>query len=165
MRINIIAAVDRDRAIGKENKLLYWLPNDLRRFKQLTTGHTIVMGRKTFESLPHALPNRTNVVLSSQPKERFPGCEVYTSLPEALAQCQAEEEVFIIGGGQVYQQAIQLADRLYITRIHHLFDTANIFFPAFDATEWDEVEREEHEADEKNPYPYTYINYRRKRES
>ena len=163
--IHLIAAVDRNGGIGKDNDLLCHISADLKRFKYLTMGHTMLMGRKTFESLPHALPNRTNVVLSSQPKERFPGCEVYTSLPEALAQCQAEEEVFIIGGGQVYQQAIQLADRLYITRIHHLFDKANIFFPAFDATEWDEVGCEEHEADEKNPYPYTYINYRRKRVS
>ena len=165
MTISIIVAIADNLAIGQDLQLLCHMPADLKRFKALTTGHTIIMGRKTYESLPHALPNRTNVVLSSQPKELFPGCEVYTSLPEALAQCQAEEEVFIIGGGQVYQQAIQLADRLYITRIHHLFDKANIFFPAFDATEWDEVEREEHEADEKNPYPYTYINYRRKRES
>ena len=91
MTISIIVAIADNLAIGQDLQLLCHMPADLKRFKALTTGHTIIMGRKTFESLPHALPNRTNVVLSSQPKERFPGCEVYTSLPEALAQCQAEE--------------------------------------------------------------------------
>ena len=165
MNIAIIVAIAEGNAIGKDQELLCHMPADLKRFKALTTGHTIIMGRKTFESLPHALPNRRNMVLSSQPNANFPGCEVCASLPEALALCAGEEEVFIIGGGQVYQQALALYDSLYITRIHHAFPDATTFFPELDAAQWEEIEREAHPADEKNPYPYTYVNYRRKRNS
>ena len=152
MKVAIIVAIAEGNAIGKDQQLLCHMPADLKRFKALTTGHTIIMGRKTFESLPHALPNRRNIVLTSQPNAYFPGCEVCSSLPEALACCAGEEEVFIIGGGQVYRQALSLTNKLYITYIHH-------------AAQWEETEREEHPADEKNPYPYTYINYSRKRDS
>lgn len=165
MNIAIIVAIAEGNAIGKDQELLCHMPADLKRFKALTTGHTIIMGRKTFESLPHALPNRRNMVLSSQPNANFPGCEVCASLPEALALCAGEEEVFIIGGGQVYQQALALSDSLYITRIHHAFPDATTFFPELDAAQWEEIEQEAHPADEKNPYPYTYVNYRRKRNS
>ena len=165
MNIAIIVAIAEGNAIGKDQELLCHMPADLKRFKALTTGHTIIMGRKTFESLPHALPNRRNMVLSSQPNANFPGCEVCASLPEALALCAGEEEVFIIGGGQVYQQALALSDSLYITRIHNAFPDATTFFPELDAAQWEEIEREAHPADEKNPYPYTYVNYRRKRNS
>ena len=165
MNIAIIVAIAEGNAIGKDQEVLCHMPADLKRFKALTTGHTIIMGRKTFESLPHALPNRRNMVLSSQPNAKFPGCEVCASLPEALALCAGEEEVFIIGGGQVYQQALALSDSLYITRIHHAFPDATTFFPELDAAQWEEIEREAHPADEKNPYPYTYVNYRRKRNS
>ncbi len=165
MNVAIIVAIAEGNAIGKDQQLLCHMPADLKRFKALTTGHTIIMGRKTFESLPHALPNRRNIVLSSQPNANFPGCEVCASLPEALALCAGEEEVFIIGGGQVYRQALALSDTLYITRIHHAFPDATTFFPELDAAQWEETEREEHPADEKNPYPYTYANYRRKRNS
>ena len=113
--INIIAAVARNRAIGFENKLIYWLPNDLKRFKQLTTGHTIVMGRRTFESLPKgALPNRRNIVLSHQKGITFPGTEVYSSLDEALTHCSANEKVYIMGGAQIYHLAMHFADELEI---------------------------------------------------
>ena len=116
-RISIIAAVDSRMAIGFQNKLLFWLPNDLKRFKALTTGNTIIMGRKTFESLPKgALPNRRNVVLSSNPAAECPGAEVFTSLEAALESCQAEEKVYIIGGASVYRQAISLADELCLTK-------------------------------------------------
>ena len=165
MNVAIIVAIAEGNAIGKDQQLLCHMPADLKRFKALTTGHTIIMGRKTFESLPNALPNRRNIVLSSQPKTHFPGCEVCSSLPDALALCAGEEEVFIIGGGQVYQQALALADKLYITYIHHSFPEATTFFPELDAAQWEETDREEHPADEKNPYPYTYINYSRKRDS
>ena len=165
MNVAIIVAIAEGNAIGKDQQLLCHMPADLKRFKALTTGHTIIMGRKTFESLPHALPNRRNIVLSSQPTVNFPDCEVCSSLPEALACCAGEEEVFIIGGGQVYQQALSLTDKLYITYIHHAFPEATTFFPELDAAQWEETDREEHPADEKNPYPYTYINYSRKRDS
>ena len=115
--ITLIAAVARNRAIGLDNRLLYWLPNDLKRFKALTTGHTVVMGRRTFESLPKgALPNRRNVVLS-RTGVTFPGVETFVSLEEALASCGAGEEVYIIGGASVYDQALPLADRLCLTEV------------------------------------------------
>ena len=115
MQINIIAAVDRNRAIGYQNKLLYWLPNDMKRFKALTTGHTIIMGRNTYLSLPKgALPNRRNVVLSTTVSE-LPGCDVYPTLEAALQSCKTDEDVYIIGGARVYEQAISKADRLCLT--------------------------------------------------
>ena len=116
--INIIAAVDRKRGIGYQNRLLFWLPNDLKRFKALTTGNTIIMGRKTFESLPKgALPNRRNIVLSTQKDLFCPGAEVFSSLEEALNSCRPDEHVYIIGGASVYRQALPFADAL-LSLIH-----------------------------------------------
>ena len=116
--ISIIAAVAKNRAIGYQNKLIYWLPNDLKRFKALTTGHTIIMGRNTFLSLPKgALPNRRNIVLSRSQKA-FPGCDTYFSLEEALKHCTPDEDIYIIGGASVYRQALKIADRLCLTEIH-----------------------------------------------
>ena len=129
-KISIIAAVDRRMAIGFENKLLFWLPNDLKRFKALTTGNTIVMGRKTFESLPKgALPNRRNVVLSSNPAAECPGAEVFPSLEAALQSCKEDEHVYIIGGASVYQQAIPFADELCLTEIDNTAPEADAFSP------------------------------------
>lgn len=157
MSIRIIAAVAANRAIGKDNKLLYWLPNDLKRFKQLTTGHTIIMGRKTFESLPKgALPNRRNIVLSRS-KAEFAGCEHYSSLKEALKHCCEEEEVYIIGGASIYRQAIGLADRLCLTEIHATPDAADTFFPSYD--DWKEIMREPHPADERHAESYDFVDY------
>ena len=134
MSLNIIAAVAANSAIGYENQLLYWLPNDLKRFKALTTGHTIVMGRRTFESLPKgALPNRRNIVLSRS-GQSFPGCETYASLAEALAHCTPAEEVYIIGGATVYEQALPLADRLCLTEIDDTPAQADAFFPPYRRT-------------------------------
>ena len=155
--ISIIAAVAKNRAIGYKNKLLYWLPNDLKRFKALTTGHTIIMGRKTFESLPKgALPNRRNVVLSRSEKE-FPGCEVFPSLKEALKHCQPDEDVYIIGGASVYSQAMTVADRLCLTEIDDTPTDADAFFPPYD--DWNVAEREEHDVDEKHAYRYAFVDY------
>ena len=160
MRISIIAAVARNRAIGKDNKLLYWLPDDLRRFKALTTGHTIIMGRRTFESLPKgALPNRRNIVLSRTVHE-FPGCDAYTSLDEALKHCSEEEDIYIIGGANVYAQAIDRADRLCLTEIDDVPDGADAFFPEYGG--WREVWREEHGIDEKHVYRFAFVDYVRK---
>lgn len=157
MRINIIAAVSRNRAIGFENKLLYWLPNDLKRFKALTTGHTIIMGRRTFESLPKgALPNRRNVVLS-RTQNGFPGCDSYASLDEALAHCTPEEDIYVIGGASVYEQALPLADRLCLTEIDDTPASADAFFP--DYSDWKEFSREEHDVDEKHLYRYAFVDY------
>ena len=136
--ISIIAAVAKNRAIGFQNKLIYWLPNDLKRFKQLTTGHTIIMGRNTFLSLPKgALPNRRNIVLSTP-----------------------EEDIYIIGGASVYQQALPLADRLCLTEIDDTPAEADTFFPAYD--DWQEVSRESHDTDERHAYPYAFVDYIRK---
>lgn len=160
MSVSLIAAVARNRAIGYQNKLLYWLPNDLKRFKALTTGHTIIMGRRTFESLPKgALPNRRNVVLSRFARE-LPGCECYPSLQEALCHCAADEDVYIIGGASLYKQAISIADRLCLTEIDDVPAEADAFFPPYD--DWQEVEREEHATDEKHLFAYAFVDYVRK---
>lgn len=162
MTISIIAAVAKNGAIGYENKLLYWLPNDLKRFKALTTGHTIIMGRKTFDSLPKgALPNRRNIVLSRTVKE-LPGCECFPSLKSALSHCSEEEEVFIIGGSSVYRQAMPLADRLCLTEVDDTPAEANAFFPSYQ--EWKEVSREEHDTDEKHKQRYAFVDYVRNQE-
>ena len=158
--ISIIAAVAKNRAIGFQNKLIYWLPNDLKRFKALTTGHTIIMGHNTFLSLPKgALPNRRNIVLSRSTKA-FPGCDVYPSLEDALAQCRQDEDIYIIGGASVYQQALPLADRLCLTEIDDTPAEADTFFPAYD--DWLEESRENHETDERHAYPYAFVDYIKK---
>ena len=155
--ISIIAAVAKNRAIGYKNKLIYWLPNDLKRFKALTTGHTIIMGRNTFLSLPKgALPNRRNIVLSRTQKN-FPGCDTYTSLEEALKHCTPEEDIYIIGGASVYQQALPMADRLCLTEIDDTPAKADTFFPPYD--EWKEESREDHPKDERHDYPYAFVDY------
>lgn len=159
MTINIIAAVARNRAIGHENKLIYWLPNDLKRFKSLTTGHTIIMGRRTFLSLPKgALPNRRNVVLSRTATD-FPDCEVFTSLDEALAHCREDEDVYIIGGASVYAEAIARADRLCLTEVDDTPAEADTFFPPYDG--WHEVAREDHPVDERHAFHYAFVDYER----
>ena len=158
--ISIIAAVARNRAIGFENKLIYWLPNDLKRFKQLTTGHTIIMGRNTFLSLPKgALPNRRNIVLSRTQSEH-PGCETYASLDEAIRHCRPDEHIYIIGGASVYAQAINIADRLCLTEIDGTPANADTFFPSYD--DWQEVEREEHSIDDRHAHAYAFVNYERR---
>ena len=160
--ISIIAAVAENNAIGLNGKLLYWLPADLKRFKALTTGHTIIMGRKTFDSLPKgALPNRRNIVLTRS-KRTFEGAETFPSLAAALASCSAEEEVYIIGGASVYAEALPLADRLCLTEVHDTPKEADAFFPDFDRSQWDVAFKEEHEPDEKHDQNFTFIDYVRK---
>ena len=159
MTINIIAAVAKNRAIGFQNKLIYWLPNDLKRFKALTTGHTIVMGRNTYLSLPKgALPNRRNVVLSTTVGE-LPGCDVYPTLDAALQSCRPDEDIYIIGGARVYEQAISMADRLCLTEVDDTPAQADTFFP--DYSGWRETNRENHEADERHAYRYAFVDYER----
>lgn len=159
MYISIIAAVAKNMAIGHENKLLYWLPNDLKRFKSLTTGHTIIMGRKTFDSLPKgALPNRRNVVLSRSLTE-LPGAEVFPDLQTALVSCSETEDIYIIGGESVYRQAMPLANRLCLTEIDAIPEQADAFFPTVSPEEWKEVSRESHEKDEKHDYNYSFVDY------
>ena len=159
--ISIIAAVAKNRAIGYQNKLIYWLPNDLKRFKALTTGHTIIMGRNTFLSLPKgALPNRRNIVLSRSAKT-FEGCDVYPSLEEALKHCTPDEDIYIIGGASVYRQARKLADRLCLTEIDDIPAEADTFFPPYE-DDWQEESREDHPIDDRHDFRYSFVDYIRK---
>ena len=158
-KLALIAAIANNNAIGFENKLIYWLPNDLKRFKELTTGHTIIMGSNTFRSLPKgALPNRRNIVLSRKEKE-FPGCETFNSLDEALANCANDEIVYIIGGEMLYRAALPFADFLCLTEIDDTPERADAFFPQFAKNEWEIIEQEEHVKDEKHNYNYRFVTY------
>jgi dihydrofolate reductase len=151
--IAIIAALDERNGIGRDGGLLCHLPGDLKHFRELTTGHSVIMGRNTYESLPKgALPNRTNIVVTADTAENYPGCFVARSLDEALAFCG--DTVFIIGGGKLYRSALHLADRLYLTRIHHTFDDADTFFPEIDPGQWRLLRREEHTAEK---YNYSFL--------
>lgn len=162
--ISIIAAIAENNAIGKDLQLLCHMPADMKRFKDLTTGHAVIMGRKTFESLPKgALPNRKNIVLTSLPEAGFVNCFACESMHDALDLCEKEETIFIIGGALVYRQALQRAEKMYITRIHHEFKDADTFFPVVNWDMWEEAERQDFPADDKNPYPYSFITYVRKR--
>ena len=161
--ISIIAAIDQNRALGYKNQLLFYLPADLKHFKALTTRHTIVMGRKTFESLPKgALPNRRNIVISTRRDLSYPGAEIYHSLEEALANCEADEYIYIIGGASVYKQALPLADELCMTLVDAAAPKADAYFPPIDPEVWEEKSREPHQADEKHPCNYAFVNYERK---
>lgn len=156
--ISIIAAVAANRAIGNDNKLIYWLPDDLKRFKALTTGHTIIMGRRTFESLPKgALPNRRNIVLSRTQSE-FPGCDTYASLEEALRHCANDEDIYIIGGASVYEQAMPLAHRLCLTEVHDTPAQADAFFPPYNDG-WKLAQKEEHGTDERHHFSFCFADY------
>jgi len=162
--LSIIASIDENNAIGANNKLLCRLPNDLRRFKRLTTGHTVIMGRKTFESLPNgALPNRTNVVITRNAESSFEGCETYSQLQTAISRHQHENEIFIIGGATVYEQAIGLADKLYLTCIHHSFDHTDAFFPVINDTDWVLTDYEAYPSDEHHFFPYTFKTFIKKK--
>ena len=164
MNTSIIAVVDKNNAIGKNNKLLCYLPADLKHFKKLTTGHTIVMGRKTFESLPNgALTNRRNIVLSRDKAFQCEECEIVHSVDEVLNVCKDEEEVFIIGGAQIYKLFIENVHRLYLTRVHHEF-AADTYFPDININNWIILEKENFEPDERNKFSYSFVNYEKKAE-
>ncbi|MBR5813274.1 MAG: dihydrofolate reductase [Bacteroidaceae bacterium] len=161
-KIALIAAIAENNAIGFENKLIYWLPNDLKRFKGLTTGHTIIMGSNTFRSLPKgALPNRRNIVLSRKQNE-FPGAETFSSLEEALANCSNEEVVYVIGGETLYRAAMPIADILCLTEIKDTPKNADAFFPEFSKREWEVIEEEKFGKDEKHDYEYSFVTYARR---
>ncbi|WP_314321030.1 dihydrofolate reductase [Prevotella nigrescens] len=161
MKINIIAAVARNRAIGYNGDMVYFIKEDLRRFRQLTTGHTVIMGRRTFHSLPKgALPNRRNIVLS-RTETIFPGCDVYTSLSEALKYIADNEEAFIIGGASLYKEGLAVANRLYLTEIDAVPPHADVFFPEYDDGTWQIETKEERPATADTP-AYTYVDYVRR---
>jgi dihydrofolate reductase len=162
MKISIIAAIGTNNEIGKGNELLCPLPADLKHFKEITTGHTVIMGRKTFDSLPNGpLPHRTNIVISRNPELKLKGAIVCSSLDIALWKVIDEEEVFIIGGAQIYRQALPVADKLYLTEIHAAFPDADRFFPAVDCREWREVDRIPCPADENHPYSFSFVELER----
>ena len=162
--ISIIVATAENRAIGANNDLLWKLPNDMKRFRELTTGHTVIMGRKTFESLPKgALPNRTNVVISRNKSIAFENCILFNDLEDAINEYKDEKEIFIIGGANIYNQAIHFADKLYITLVHHSFENADTFFPEINENKWIMIEKEDFQKDEKHVYPYTFQTYIKKK--
>ena len=166
MIIAIMAAVAGNGVIGKDNDLAWHLPADLRHFKRTTTGHYIIMGRKTFESLGKPLPNRTNIIVTRNPDYRQEGAIVAHSLQAALdlAERGDQEKVFILGGGEIYRQAMSLADYMYITEVHAEFE-GDTFFPEIDMSVWKEVRREDHPADEKNAYAYSFVEYAKREKS
>lgn len=158
MIISLIVAIGEKNEIGKDNAMLCHIPADLKHFKEMTLGHTVIMGRKTFDSLPQGpLPGRKNIVISRNPELRIEGASVYSSLDRALIQSMDEEEIFIIGGEQLYRQALPVADKLYLTKIHATFPEADTFFPDIDYKKWKITGRESFPADEKNPYAYTFL--------
>lgn len=163
-KVSLIAAISDNYAIGKRNNLLWHMPADLKHFKEITTGHAVIMGKRTFESLPNGpLPNRKNIVLRSILSDGITeGYFEADSLEDALEITANEDEVFIIGGGTVYKQNIDKADYMYLTWVHEKFD-ADTFFPPINFDEWEVLSCEDHPADEKNPYAYTFVKYKRKK--
>jgi dihydrofolate reductase len=159
MTVTIVVAISENHVIGKDNKLLWYLPNDLKHFKNITTGHTVIMGRKTFDSVGKPLPKRRNIIITRQPIT-IEGCEVVNSIEGALALCAGEDEVFIVGGAEIYKLSLHLTDRIYLTIVHKEFE-GDSFFPEIDKSEWDEVSCEDHEPDEKNSLPYSFITLER----
>jgi dihydrofolate reductase len=161
-KISIIVAMTEDNGIGKDNKLLCHLPADLKRFRKITSGHTVIMGKNTFLSLPGgALKNRRNIVLSDNPGDKFEGCETVASVEEAINKCDSNAESFIIGGASVYRQFLPFASRLYLTRIYETFQ-ADTFFPEIHPAEWTEISREQPPAEEDHNFSYEFIVLQRK---
>ena len=160
--ITIIAATATNNALGKDNDLIWHLPADLKRFKKVTTGHHILMGRNTFESIGKALPNRTTVIITRNDNYFKDGCLIANSLEEAIELAKNDTHIFIIGGAQIYEYAMKknLVDQLDITLVHQEFE-ADVFFPKIDPNTWEEISRENHKADEKNKYDYSFISYKR----
>jgi dihydrofolate reductase len=160
MNIYIVVAIATNNAIGKNNELLWHLPKDLKHFKQITSGHTVVMGRKTFDSIGKPLPNRRNIIITRQyinPE----GCEVVNSLDAAFALAAPDEDLYVIGGAEIYRQAMAVTDYIYLTIVRQAFD-ADAYFPEIDMAIWEETEREDHQADEKNPIPFSFITLKRR---
>jgi dihydrofolate reductase len=158
-KISIIVAIANNWAIGKDNQLLWHISRDLQRFKKITLGHQVIMGKKTYESLPfRPLKNRTNVVITDNPDDKFVGCITIYSIQQALDLCNDAEESFIIGGGSVYKQFLPYANKFYLTRVHKDFE-ADTFFPEIDFSEWKLVECEDHDPEGENDFSYSFMVY------
>tara|TARA_B100000767_G_scaffold273149_1_gene302507 strand:- start:4567 stop:5058 length:492 start_codon:yes stop_codon:yes gene_type:complete len=160
--ITIIAAIGANKELGKDNDLIWHLPADLKRFKKVTTGHAIIMGRNTFESIGKPLPNRRSIIITRNPSYKKEGCEVVHSLEDAIELIHDQDDAFIIGGAQIYNEAMEknLVDQLDITEVHQNFD-ADVFFPLIDSAIWKEVAREQFFSDGKNAYNYSFLSYQR----
>lgn len=161
MIIAVVVAIAENNAIGKDNQLLWHLPADLKHFKQITSGHTIIMGRKTYDSIGKPLPNRRNIVMTRKVGLEIPGVEVTSNIEEALALCKTEEEVYIIGGAEIYKSTMHLVDKIYLTKVHQSYE-ADAFFPEIDSKRWNETDVEKHLPDEKNHVAYTFSTLLRK---
>ena len=161
MRLSIIVAMDNNHLIGKDNGLPWHLPADLAFFKKVTTGHSIVMGRKTYDSIGRPLPNRRNIVITRNVDVSIEGCEVFNSIDDALDSAKEEKEVLVIGGANLCQQVLARVGRLYITHIEGVFE-GDTYFPNYDSNDWREISRESHLPDEKNPHHYHFIILERK---
>jgi dihydrofolate reductase len=161
--ITIIAAIAQNNALGKDNDLIWHLPADLKRFKKTTSGHHILMGRNTFESIGKPLPNRTTIIITRNDNYFKDGCLIASSLEEAIELAKEDEQIFIIGGAQVYTYAIEnnIADTLDITLVHQEFE-ADVFFPEIDPTIWEEVSREDFKVDEKNKFDYSFLKFQKR---
>ncbi len=159
--LTMIAAAAENNALGKDNDLVWHLPDDFKRFKRLTSGHHIIMGRKTFESFPKLLPDRTHVVITRKDDYKPEGAIVVNSLEEAIRVSKLDEQPFIIGGGEIYKMSIDLSERIELTRVHGEFE-ADTYFPEIDETKWELVKEQFHEKDEKHKYSFTYLTYERK---
>jgi len=158
-KVTVIAAVAENGVIGVENRLPWHLPDDLRHFRALTRGHAIIMGRRNYESIGRPLPERNNIVITRNPDFTAPGCQVVHSLEQALAAATSQE-VFVIGGAEVYRQALPIADKLVITVVHAAV-AGDVSFPEYPANAWREITRERHEADERHAYAYSFVTYER----
>lgn len=159
--IIMIAAAAENNALGKDNQLLWHLSDDFKRFKELTTGHYIIMGRKTFESFPKPLPNRTHVIITRQPDYHYDGCIVVDSVAKAIAAVPENQDAFVIGGGEIYKQGLAFSDKIELTRVHESFE-ADTFFPEIDASKWRLIDAQTHPKDEKHRYDFTFETYIRK---
>lgn len=159
MIVSIVVAISENHAIGKDNQLLWHLPKDLKHFKEITTGGTVIMGRKTYDSVGKPLPNRRNIIITRQQIE-IDGCEVVNSLQAALDLCRDHKEVFIVGGAEIYKQAMPLTDRIYLTIVHENFE-GDTYFPEIKEDIWKETARADHEADDKNALPFSFITLER----
>ncbi len=160
MKVTLIAAIAENGVIGKDNDLIWHLSDDLKRFKQLTKGHHVIMGRKTFESLGRPLPNRVNIVVSRNANYKAEGAIVVDSLKEALYKAEGDAQPFIIGGGAIYKQALGLAQTMELTKVHHAFE-GDTYFPEFDENTWELVFKEHHPKDEKHQYSFDFLRYER----
>jgi dihydrofolate reductase len=162
LELTIIVAAAENDAIGKGNKLIWHLSDDLKRFKDLTNGHHIIMGRKTFESFPKPLPNRTHVVITRQPDYKAPeGVIIVNNLEDAIDASKSDAQPFVIGGGEIYKQALAFADKIELTRVHEDFE-ADTFFPKIDSTIWKEISNTFHKKDEKHDYEFSFLTYERR---